>query len=36
MDKLEDKILCLPLHMNLEDNDVLQVISSIRKFYAKE
>lgn len=36
MDKLEDKILCLPLHMNLEDNDVYQVVATIKKFYAQK
>lgn len=36
MDLLENNILCLPLHMNLTDNDVLQVVAAIRKFYASK
>lgn len=34
IDKLEDKILCLPLHMELTSLDVNEVIKAIRKFYA--
>lgn len=34
MDELENKILCLPLHMNLSEEDVLKVIETIRDFYA--
>lgn len=36
MDQLEDKILCLPLHMQLSENDVLQVVATVKKYYARK
>lgn len=34
MDSLEDKILCLPLHMRLTEKDVLLVIDKINDYYS--
>ena len=33
MDELEDKILCLPFHMGLSDNDIEIINSTIKAFY---